>query len=116
MQFHQKDAAAIQTFLKAWMPEKHDFTGLLMLDECEPFYFDVDAAELQNCFMELEKKGFAESVKAIFQGNHFYRSDTGKCPRCWRFRPELHWNNENIPECEVAICDRCHEAIKEAPK
>ena len=50
-------------------------------------------------------KGFTQSVKEVFQGNHFYRSDTGKCARCRRYRPEVHWNAENMPEADC--CDRC---------
>ncbi len=111
IQYHPKDAALIHAFLEKWTVNNM-FLPLLFLDECEPLYFDCDAAELSNCFMELEKKGFSQSVKEIFQGSHFYRSDTGKCPRCWRFRPEIHWNNEHMPEKEATLCDRCFCATK----
>ena len=108
LQVLQKDAPIVYAFLNRWM-NKEDKKSLLLLsmDECEPIYFDCESTELSNCFMELEKKGFAQSVKQIFQGDHFYRSDTGKCMRCWRHRPELHWNNEN--NIQKDLCDRCAE-------
>ena len=116
IQFHPKDAGAVEAFLMRFIPEHPNQTQKLYMmawsfDECDPIYLDCDASELINCFMELEKEGFVQSIKRIFQGDHFYRSDTGKCPRCWRHRPEIHWNNENIPECRAELCDRCENAI-----
>lgn len=110
LQFHKKDADVIGMFLSGWLKEG---VNPLNSSESEPIYFDTDSPEeLNNCFMELEREGFKEAVKKIFIGNHFYRSDTGKCPRCWRYRPEIHWNNENIPECEAELCDRCEGAVQ----
>lgn len=98
----------LNKFLKECEPE---YICLLKTNECEPFDFDCDACELSNCFMELEKAGAHNAVKQIFQGNHFYRSDTGKCPRCYRYRPEIYWNNEN--QLDADVCDRCLNAISE---
>lgn len=106
MQFYAKDAPVISAFMSRWVI-KNEFLPLLFTDEFEGFYFDCPPEELQNCFMELEKKGFTQSVKEVFQGNHFYRSDTGKCARCRRYRPEVHWNAENMPEADC--CDRCQK-------
>lgn len=111
IQFHEKDKAAVLSFLHGWLDFESPMFKLMLFEECEPIYLDCEATELLNCFMELNKKGFTQSVKEIFQGSHFYRSDTGKCPRCYRYRPEIHWNNENIPECEAKICDRCASVI-----
>lgn len=105
-----QNSQAVQAFLKKWIDEKSPSAGLLLLEECPPIYFDCDAAELANCFMELERVGFTQSVKHIFQGDHFYRSDTGKCPRCYRYRPEIHWDNEHNENGE--LCDRCAELLK----
>jgi len=116
IQMYEKDAALVGAFIARWMPvenptgvQRH-LCGALMSDECEPMYLDCDAAELSNCFMELEREGFVQSVKKIFQGDHFYRSDTGKCPRCWRHRPELRWSKDNDG---AEVCDRCLYAITE---
>lgn len=111
IQFYHKDAAIIQIFLSTWMPEKSDMTGLLMMEESDTLYFDCSPEELANCFDALTKKGFTQSAKHIFQGDHFYRSDTGKCPRCYRFRPEIHWNNEHLKD--AVVCDRCMYAMSD---
>lgn len=118
IQFHEKDAPVIQQFLSRFIPEKpSDVQSNFLLawshDECEILFLDTNTEELANCFMELEKEGFVQSIKRLYQGDHFYRSDTGKCPRCWRYRPEIHWNNENIPECKSELCDRCCGAVRE---
>lgn len=102
IQYYPKDANIISAFLKTWL-EDTKYLALLASDECESIYFDCD--DIHNCFMELKREGFTQSMKRIFQGDHFYRSDTGKCLRCWRHRPELHWNNENLKNADC--CDRC---------
>jgi hypothetical protein len=108
IQCHEKDLPLIRQFLSRW--EGDSLLGYM--DECDPVYFDTDSPEeLANVFMELERVGFTQSVKRIFTGDHFYRSDTGKCPRCYRHRPEIHWNNENM--CDASLCDRCADVMKE---
>lgn len=104
-------------FMGSWIPEKPNnvqekYLKVWGLEECEPLYLDCDAAELANALQVIEEKGFVNTIKAIFQGDHFYRSDTGQCPRCYRYRPEIHWNNENIPDSKNAeLCDRCSGCI-----
>ena len=111
IQFNLRDRETVFAFLRQWIdPESKNFK-LMFLEECEPIYFDCESTELSNCFMELQKKGFTQSIKEIFQGNHFYRSDTGMCLRCRRYRPEVYWNNENMPELKIETCDRCTKAI-----
>ena len=79
----------------------------------DEFQFDCSTEELNNCFQEIEKEGAVQSLKRVSQGDHFYRSDTGRCDRCYRYRPEIHWNNENLPaSCEnKQICDRCRDVM-----
>lgn len=107
----------VRTFLAGWVPERPShiqayILGLWDADECEPLDLDCEPEELANCFDALTKKGFSESIKALVQGDHFYRSDTGKCPRCWRYRPEVHWNGENLEDCRhQELCDRCSRAV-----
>jgi hypothetical protein len=72
---------------------------------------DGSAEELQNSIIELQSVGQLNAAKQIFQGNIFYRSDTGKCMRCLRYRPEIFYDNENL-KCESDCCDRCKEVIK----
>jgi hypothetical protein len=125
IQCYKRDIPLIARFLNMWLPDKSGLVaknnisglsiswlcfGLSSTDEAEPLYLDVDAAELANCFDSLTKKGFVQSAKALIIGDHFYRSDTGKCPRCWRYRPEIHWNNENLKDCNAELCDRCMDA------
>lgn len=118
IQMRPQDADVVHAFLGRWIPKNPNAIQAQLLlawsfDECEPIYFDAPPEELANCFMELNREGFTQSLKKIFQGDHFYRSDTGKCPRCWRHRPEIYWNNENIPECGAEVCDRCNGALKD---
>jgi len=113
LQYRINDLPVITAFLKEWIKNAGDLEiGLLFSDGCDPLFFDCDEVELQNCFMELSKKGATQSIKEIYQGNIFYRSDTGKCPRCRRHRPEIHWNNENLKECDADLCDRCTDFMK----
>lgn len=107
IQCHPKDYQIIRAFLAKWTPEDSRYSALLATEESEGFFFDCSPEELSNCFDTLMKEGFRQSAKRVFQGDHFYRSDTGKCPRCYRHRPEIHADNENMPEREHKICDRC---------
>lgn len=108
IQFYQKDAAVIRSFLAGWAEDSR-WMGVWATDDCPPLYLDCPPEELANCFDALRKEGFTQSIKRLCQGDHFYRSDTGKCPRCWRYRPEIHWNNENLPEAKC--CDRCNGVL-----
>ncbi|MBN8901492.1 MAG: hypothetical protein J0H19_12545 [Rhodospirillales bacterium] len=114
IRFNDRDAHIVRKFFAGWMPQPVDdhYAFLLSTEECEPLFLDCEPEELANCFDTLTRKGFKESVKALFQGDHFYRSDTGKCPRCRRYRPEIHWNNEHLegsPDQE--LCDRCIKVL-----
>lgn len=115
LQFNIQNAHLIKAFFADWIDDKSPCARLFYLDECEPVYFDCSPEELANCFDALRKEGFTQSAKRIFQGDHFYRSDTGKCPRCKRYRPEIHWNNENLTGCEhQETCDRCADFLRSA--
>lgn len=104
---HEKDQNLIKAFISEWAQDEK-YLALLFLDECDPIFFDGEPEELANCFAELKREGFVSSAKRIFQGDHFYRSDTGKCARCRRYRPEVQYDNENLTGCKHAqICDRC---------
>lgn len=84
-----------------------EYIALINSDECEPLYLFGDTMLYE---MNIRKIGYKETAKAIFQGSHPYRDDCGKCPRCYRFRPEIHWNNENLNE--KYLCNRCLENTK----
>lgn len=101
--FKNHHSNAVNIFLNKWIDEKSPSFKLLFMQECEPLYLDHD--DIDGSIMELERVGFSESVKRIFQGNHFYRSDTEKCPRCYRYRPELYWDTNN--DVKTDVCDRC---------
>ena len=112
------DEHIINKFLVSWLPEsenpsraQRDAMRLLTFEECEPFYFDVDSSELNNIFLELTNKGFVQSIKEIFQGNIFYRSDTEKCDRCYRYRPEVYYDKLKHPDVE-SVCNRCASVLK----
>jgi len=102
------DLKIINKFLDQWIPSKPNKIEqhcifLLTTKEFEGFRFDSpDQMELNNAIMELEKKGFVQSVKEVFQGNIFYRSDTEKCSRCYRYRPEVYYDKS-----DNNLCDRC---------
>lgn len=112
--YRREDLDAVQRFLAQWMPPDAGRMALLMMSaEFEPINLDCPPAELARCFEELTRVGFTESIKRIFTGDHFYRSDTGKCPRCRRYRPEVRWNSENLV-AHAELCDRCRGATAEA--
>ena len=90
-----------------------NFVALLSTEESDTIYMDYnpESDNFVNITMAIQEKGVVEFCKAVFQGSHPYRSDCGKCPRCYRYRPEIFWNNENLEESHV--CNRCHDIIKE---
>lgn len=109
IRFNTRDSEIVQRFIEQWMPSDiGNLAILLSSPECEPIYLDCSPEELANSFSELTRVGFTDSIKRIFQGDHFYRSEAGKCPRCRRYRPEVYWNNENLRDIrEAELCDRC---------
>jgi hypothetical protein len=113
---YEKDLPIIQVFMSKFLPvsggEQSYF--LMQTSEFDGFHFDCDAAELSNCFMELEKEGFTQSIKRIFQGDHFYRSDTKKCPRCKRYRQECY--SDHLKGLGETVCNRCLDVILEQEK
>lgn len=90
------------------------YLASVFMEECGFLYLDynTEADNFMNIQMEIERIGFKEVAKAIFVDSHPYRSDCGKCPRCYRFRPEITWNNENL--AEPYVCNRCSEIIKDS--
>lgn len=98
----------VQTFLATWLEPDHDRAKLFAMDECEPIYLDTD--DIDGSIMELNRVGFAESAKRIFQGDHFYRSDTLKCQRCYRYRPELY--HDSLKGLKHDLCDRCDKVVQ----
>lgn len=82
---------------------------LMSCEETEPVYADCDAAELQNIIAEITRAGQVNAAKQIFQGNIFYRSDTAKCKRCQRFRPEIYYDLQR--GVETGCCNRCADTI-----
>lgn len=106
---HAKDISAVESFLSGFV-EDEKYVWLLCSEESDPLYFDGDENVL-SIFAEMERIGFVEVAKAVFQGSHPYRSDCGKCPRCYRCRPEIHWNNENLKD--GSVCNRCLDVMEE---
>jgi hypothetical protein len=94
-------------FLSSFLKKADNYDlFILSTDECHPFMFDCDAVELNNCFIEMERIGVKQVVKDLFQGSHPYRSDTGKCARCYRYVPEIFFDNENLAG-SGEVCNRC---------
>lgn len=99
-------------FLDEWLPdiEKNKSTYMLWdMLECEPLHLDVDEEKLDIIINKLKDKGFKYTIKAIFQGDHFYRDDTAKCPRCYRHRPEIAYDKRR--GINDGLCNRCSDIL-----
>jgi len=110
--FDQRDAKIIGMFLDGWMKDDPAMNFLMASEEWEGIHFEnASPEELANIFDSLTRDGFTQSVKRVFNGDHFYRSETAKCERCRRYRFELAYDKKRFGE-DVHVCDRCGEALK----
>ncbi len=111
--FTQREThSQVVAFLDEWLPDPDKYERIYVLWdmwECEPLHLDVDKERLDVIFKRLKEKGFAYTIKAIFQGDHFYRDDTGKCPRCYRHRPEVAYDIKR--GLKDVVCIRCRERV-----
>ena len=106
--YNPNDETIAHDFMERFLSNVNDNTRVAIhMSECEPLFLDGDD-NILNIIAEIEKIGFVEVGKAVFQGSHPYRSDCGKCPRCYRYRPEINWNNENLDK--PYLCNRCSKS------
>lgn len=109
--FNRKDHDVVKSWLAGFyegLPS--NFKTVLSLKECPPLMLDGGEPVLL-LLAEIDRIGHVNVVKAVFQGSHPYRSDCGKCVRCYRYRPEVYYDNENLKD-STGICTRCKELMK----